>query len=186
MHTKPRRDHAEGALPPDEYRKKVLAEPKKKKLIDSQNTMQYYCPKNERRTVLSPVIQGEILSYLKGMGIFCFKTKATNLVGKDGNHRLAPTEQGIPDIIACIDGQFFGIEVKRAWPDKVSGEQLARLYHIRSNGGHGIVVHSLACVIAYFRAILANPSNRLEWPIVRKREWYDHRLHGFRTENEQR
>ena len=49
-------------------------------------------------------------------------------------HRKGATEKGIPDIIAIIRGQFWGIEVK-AGRDKMSEDQLKRKFEILKAGG---------------------------------------------------
>lgn len=49
-------------------------------------------------------------------------------------HRKGATEKGIPDIIAIIRGQFWGIEVK-AGRDKMSEDQLKRKFEILNAGG---------------------------------------------------
>ena len=49
-------------------------------------------------------------------------------------HRKGATEKGIPDIIAIIRGQFWGIEVK-AGKDKMSEDQLKRKFEILNAGG---------------------------------------------------
>jgi hypothetical protein len=49
-------------------------------------------------------------------------------------HRKGATEKGIPDVIAVIRGQFWGIEVK-AGRDKMSEDQLKRKFEILKAGG---------------------------------------------------
>lgn len=49
---------------------------------------------------------------------------------------------GIPDIIACINGRFIGIEVKYG-KNKASILQAYKLAQINKSGGIGIVVYSL-------------------------------------------
>jgi hypothetical protein len=49
-------------------------------------------------------------------------------------HRKGSTEKGIPDVIAVIRGQFWGIEVK-AGRDKMSEDQLKRKFEILKAGG---------------------------------------------------
>lgn len=50
------------------------------------------------------------------------------------------TKGGIPDILACIDGQFYGIEIK-ATNGRPSLLQLVTLRNIRSAGGIGILLY---------------------------------------------
>ncbi len=53
---------------------------------------------------------------------------------------------GIPDIIACIDGRFYGFEVKTE-VGKPTALQEATIRKIRSAGGTAVVVHSTDEVI---------------------------------------
>lgn len=50
------------------------------------------------------------------------------------------TKKGIPDILACFKGKFFGIEVK-AENGKVSELQKYNIRKIRQAGGIGIVLY---------------------------------------------
>ena len=50
------------------------------------------------------------------------------------------TKYGIPDILACIDGKFYGIEVK-AKTGKPSLLQLITLRNIRAAGGIGVLLY---------------------------------------------
>ena len=50
---------------------------------------------------------------------------------------------GIPDIIACINGRFFGFEVKIA-TGKTTGLQDAAIRKINEAGGTAVVVRSVA------------------------------------------
>lgn len=54
---------------------------------------------------------------------------------------------GIPDIIACIDGRFFGFEVKTE-TGKPTSLQEATLRKINDAGGTSLVVRSVADVKA--------------------------------------
>ena len=50
------------------------------------------------------------------------------------------TKTGIPDILACINGTFYGIEVK-AMNGKPSLLQLVNLRNIRQAGGVGVLLY---------------------------------------------
>ena len=58
-----------------------------------------------------------------------------------GIHRKGNTEKGIPDIIACIKGEFWGIEVK-AGRDKMSEEQCMRKFEIINAKGKFFEIRS--------------------------------------------
>ena len=57
---------------------------------------------------------------------------------------------GIPDIIACIDGRFFGFEVKTQ-TGKPTALQEATIRKINDAGGTALVVRSVADVKAVLR-----------------------------------
>lgn len=62
---------------------------------------------------------------------------------------------GIPDIIACVDGRFYGFEVKTE-TGKPTGLQEATIRKIREAGGVAGIVRSVDEV----RAILEAPCNK--------------------------
>lgn len=78
------------------------------------------------------VIVKSILRYLKTVP-HCFYWK---------EHGGMYGTAGIPDIIACIDGRFYGFEVKtsKGQPTKLQGAMIRR---IRSAGGTAAVVRSV-------------------------------------------
>lgn len=58
---------------------------------------------------------------------------------------ISANKRGCPDILACVDGRFVAIEVKR--PGGVLSEiQKSQLTKIRSNGGIAIVATSVSDV----------------------------------------
>ena len=74
----------------------------------------------------------EILQYLRTMPrCFCWKEHG-------GMYGTA----GIPDIIACVDGRFFGFEVKTV-DGKPTKLQEATIRRIRASGGTAAVVRSV-------------------------------------------
>lgn len=74
---------------------------------------------------------------LTAHGIFCFKVHG-------GPHMMA----GLPDIIACVGGQFVGLETKL--PDGGDATVVQRFIHdkIRKSGGTAVVVRSVAEALA--------------------------------------
>ena len=75
--------------------------------------------------------ENKIKSYLKDHGAWFLKYWA----GPKGF-----TKEGIPDILACINGKFFAIEIK-AENGKPSVIQLVTLRKIRQAGGYGILLY---------------------------------------------
>jgi hypothetical protein len=77
-----------------------------------------------------------IQDFLYGRGAAVFK-----IHGGDNPFQAA----GIPDLLACYEGRFYGFEVKVP-PNKPSALQLAVLREIREAGGVGAIVTSVADV----------------------------------------
>ncbi len=73
-------------------------------------------------------IQKKIIDYLDTKG-FTFKVMSAN-------------KSGIPDIIALVDGKFYGIEVKTEI-GRASKLQKLRLKQINDNGGTAIIARSV-------------------------------------------
>jgi len=79
-------------------------------------------------------LQKKILDYLDSLGAWTVKTISVN-------------KRGVPDILCCYDGQFYGIEVKR--PGKLSTLTEIQKYQIRmivGAGGVAIAADSLETV----------------------------------------
>lgn len=83
-------------------------------------------------------IENEIKQYIKEHGGLCYKIHGGDLY----------QEVGIPDLLCCIYGLFFGIEVKDP-QGKPSAIQLAQGARIKKAGGHFIIAKSLDDVIDY-------------------------------------
>lgn len=73
--------------------------------------------------------ENKIKLYLRNFGCYYVKFFANGY-----------TARGVPDILACINGWFVGIEVK-ADTGKPSEIQLYNIEKIRRNGGYGWVVY---------------------------------------------
>lgn len=92
----------------------------------------YYKEHNEKK------IENEIKQYIKECGGLCYKIHGGDLY----------QETGIPDLLCCWGGLFFGIEVKDPG-GKPSALQLAQGARIIKAKGHFIVAKSLQDVIDY-------------------------------------
>jgi len=91
--------------------------------------------------MLEREIVSSIMKYLKTVpGCFCWKEHG-------GMYGTA----GIPDIIACVDGRFFGFEVKTE-KGKPTALQEATIRKIQKAGGCAAVVRSVKDV----KAVLEN------------------------------
>ena len=74
-------------------------------------------------------IQKEIITYLKSIGAYTFKTISSN-------------RGGIPDVIACIDGKFIALEIKRPGREATPLQKL-EIQKIINAGGVAVVVSSI-------------------------------------------
>lgn len=79
----------------------------------------------------------QIMTALRGEGVFCFKV-----------HGSAMMMTGLPDIIACVDGLFVGLETKIDTDVSVKQQYVHEL--IVGTKGECFVVHNkeeaLACI----------------------------------------
>lgn len=78
---------------------------------------------------LEKIFERKIKAYLKSKDCYCVKYH--------GNYY---SENGTPDILACVNGYFLAIEVK-AETGKVAELQLAKICDIRKAGGFAYVVY---------------------------------------------
>ena len=92
----------------------------------------YYREREEKR------IENEIKDYIKSCGGLCYK-----IHGGDPYQ-----ESGIPDLLCCWGGLFFGIEVKDP-KGKPSAIQLAQGIRIKKAKGHFIIATSVQDVKDY-------------------------------------
>jgi hypothetical protein len=77
------------------------------------------------------IIKDKVVSILKSEGVYYF-FPATHGYGRSG----------VPDIIACVNGHFIGIECK-AGGNKPTVLQERELTAIRDNGGVAVVVDEM-------------------------------------------
>jgi len=74
-------------------------------------------------------LQAKIIKYILSKGGYIVKV-------------VTATKKGVPDILACINGTFYGIEVKIG-RNRASPLQLANLRQIKEAGGIGILAYSV-------------------------------------------
>lgn len=83
------------------------------------------------------------------------------------------TKKGIPDILACIDGIFYGIEDKRE-NGKPTLLQLKNLEWIRQAEGYGILLYPDQ--FENFKKFVTDPDSMLTWyveNIALQAEWQE-------------
>lgn len=86
-------------------------------------------------------IENKIKRYLESLGAYFVKI-----------HGSAYMPSGTPDILACINGRFVGIEVKKEKGGVVSDLQLLKLKQIENAGGVGIIARSVSDVSERFES----------------------------------
>lgn len=77
-------------------------------------------------------VENQIKRYLDSLGAYHVKI-----------HGSAYMPAGTPDILACIDGTFVGIEVKKPKGGVVSALQKLKIKQIRNAGGVALVATSV-------------------------------------------
>lgn len=80
-------------------------------------------------------VENKIKRYLDSLGAYYLKV-----------HGSAYQPAGTPDILACINGRFIGIEVKKPTGGVVSELQKLKLKQISNAGGVGIIARSVSDV----------------------------------------
>ena len=91
----------------------------------------------------------------------CFAFRVNNVGVWDaakGIYRKGNTMKGISDILACVRGQMFAIEVK-AGKDVISFDQQKFMSLVTQSGGQVFVAHSTDAFIAWFTTVLEKKVN---------------------------
>jgi len=87
-------------------------------------------------------IQKKITAYLEDQGCYVVKV-------------VSATKAGVPDILGCYEGVFFGIEVKTPkTANNVSKLQEYNLDKIREADGHSLVAWSVEQVEEFIEGLL--------------------------------
>jgi Holliday junction resolvase len=108
-------------------------------------------------------VQDGIIRYLKANGAWYTKV-----------HQAGYGRKGIPDILACYRGVFFGIEVKNE-VGKPSDDQIRELHSIRAAGGIAVIARGVSDVRCFLDAI-----NRTTF-VDDTTHGYDHAVTGSRV-----
>lgn len=80
-------------------------------------------------------VENKIKRYLDSLGAYYLKV-----------HGSAYQPAGTPDILACVNGRFIGIEVKKPTGGVVSDLQKLKLKQIENAGGVGIIARDVSDV----------------------------------------
>lgn len=93
----------------------------------------------EKANLKEKAVENKIKKWLKDRNYWFFKV-----------HGSIFQPSGIPDILACINGKFVAIEVKRSEGGIISPLQKAQIQKIKENGG----IAGVACSMEDFLDIL--------------------------------
>lgn len=93
----------------------------------------------KNKDIKEKAVENKIKKWLKDKGYWFFKV-----------HGSIFQPAGIPDILACINGKFVAIEVKRSKGGVVSPLQKAQIQKIKENGG----IAGVACSMEEFLEII--------------------------------
>lgn len=77
-------------------------------------------------------VENKIKKYLDSLNAYYLKV-----------HGSAFQPSGTPDILACVNGRFVGIEVKKPKGGKISALQRHKIKHIQNAGGVAFVARSV-------------------------------------------
>ncbi|MVM35482.1 VRR-NUC domain-containing protein [Spirosoma sp. HMF4905] len=84
----------------------------------------------------------KLISYLRNRGHFAARINTTGLYDeKLGKYRPSGATTGVPDVIACIESRFVGLEIKIG-ADRLSKKQQQIALQINSAGGFYLIVRS--------------------------------------------
>ena len=85
-----------------------------------------------------------LIDYLRNRGHFAARINTTGLYDeKLGKYRPSGATTGVPDVIACIEGHFVGLEIKIG-ADKLSQKQQKIALQINSAGGFYVIIRGFA------------------------------------------
>jgi hypothetical protein len=116
--------------------------PKKKVKSTAYKATEYKVPDDKSRDVKEDVVLAECKQFLsKCKGIWWERIEApVKIVGR--GQVIPSAARGIPDLLLCVSGKLWGVELKRSQGAHLSGEQLSKLLGIQGAGGRSIVCQS--------------------------------------------
>jgi Holliday junction resolvase len=95
-------------------------------------------------------LSGRILTALRANGVFCFKVHGSE-------HMMA----GLPDIVACVEGQFLGLEIKLPGEEKATSPRQDWVHGlIRQAQGRVEVVTSVQEALALVQRMRAETKTK--------------------------
>lgn len=99
-------------------------------------------------------IQRKIIKYLEEEGAYCVKV-------------VQATKAGVPDILCCLRGKFYGFEVKTP-QGRVSKLQMYNIMKIIEAGGYGGIVKSVDDVREFLGKVPMEKSGKVPMADLRE------------------
>ena len=94
----------------------------------------------------------EIIQHIRKLGGWATRVNVSGFYDPDkGFWRKGVTDPGTPDVMAAVNGRFYGIEIKNG-TDALSKAQIATKQAIESAGGVFIIAHDIAQFREEFRS----------------------------------
>ena len=103
----------------------------------------------------------DVQNYLFGKRIFSWRQNTQGRIGPSG--KLIPaSKKGVPDILGCYQGHFFGVEIKRE-KELLSQEQQGFVRSVYLSGGKVFVCRGFDAFRKEFEMWQRNPSPFCSW-----------------------
>ena len=137
-----RDDLIKSSLTKEQYLEQI---PKRKVKSTAYKATEYKVPNDMSRDAKEDVVLKECKEckeFLgKCKGIWWERIEApVKIVGR--GQVIPSAARGIPDLLLCVAGKLWGVELKRSQGAHLSGEQLSKLLGIQAAGGRSIVCQS--------------------------------------------
>ena len=103
----------------------------------------------------------DVQNFLFEKRVFSWRQNTQGRIGRDGKLYLA-TKKGVPDILGCYQGHFFGVEIKQE-KEALSIEQQGFVQSVYSAGGKVFVTRDIEVFKSEFRIWQRKPSPFCSW-----------------------
>ena len=102
-------------------------------------------------------LTARIIEFLRERDHFAARINTTGIYDeKLGKYRQSGATTGVPDVIACIDGRFCGLEIKIG-ADKISKQQERVSLQINTAGGFYVITRCWADFVQFYTELTKPP-----------------------------